>query len=104
MPQVGLAVYLHRRYGSKELVKCLHRLGFCASYHEANLFETSVLATPPPVIDDDAFVKYALDNADFNTRTLDGYKTFHCMGGILGILLRLLNIIKTLKFTSFTNI
>jgi len=34
------------------------------------------------VIDDDAFVQYPFDNADFNTRALDGYKTFHCMGGI----------------------
>lgn len=33
-------------------------------------------------IEPDAFVQFIYDNADFNTKTLDGLNTFHAMGGI----------------------
>ncbi|XP_034250959.1 uncharacterized protein LOC117651244 [Thrips palmi] len=80
--QVGLAVWLHRRYASRALVDVLHALGLCASYQEAVDYETSAVHHGRPAIEDSAFVQYVFDNADFNIRTLDGLGTFHAMGGV----------------------
>lgn len=32
---------------------------------------------------ENAFAQWVFDNADFNTRTLDGHGTFHAMGGVV---------------------
>ena len=38
-----------------------------------------------PAIHPDSLKQFVFDNADFNVRTLDGYGTFHSMGGIMCI-------------------
>ena len=81
-PQVALAVHMHRRYGSRSLIDMLHNLSVCSSYSEVTLYESSTIAAGELTITDTAFIHYVFDNADFNTRTLDGLGTFHSMGGI----------------------
>ena len=82
MVQVACAVYLHRRYGSRSLIDMLNNLGICSSYSEASLYESSIISAGEVTISDTAFTQYVFDNADFNSRTLDGLGTFHSMGGI----------------------
>ena len=36
-----------------------------------------------PAVQSNSFKQFVFDNADFNVRTLDGYGTFHGMGGIM---------------------
>lgn len=79
---VSVAIYLHRRHGSRQLVDLLAALGFCASYDEVKLFETSAMNHPPPKLPDESFFQYIFDNADHNMITLDGKDTFHALGGI----------------------
>lgn len=79
---LGVAVYVHRKFGSKLLVHILHKLGFSTGYNEAQLFEASCMKTTPPTILSDSFMQFVFDNADFDVHTIDGFHTFHCMGGI----------------------
>ena len=39
--QIGIAVQMHRLYGSKFLIDSLHKMGVCSSYNEAQNFERS---------------------------------------------------------------
>lgn len=80
--QVGLSVTLHRKFGSRKVIDICHALGFCASYHEAQLYEASALYQDSAVLSNDPFVQFVFDNADFNTATLTGAGTFHNLGGI----------------------
>lgn len=77
---VGVAVYVHRKFGSKLLVHILHKLGFSTGYNEAQLFEVSCMKSTPPTILSDSFMQFVFDNADFDVHTIDGFHTFHCMG------------------------
>lgn len=86
MVHVGLAVHLHRLYGSKNLIQALSCMGFCASYNEANLYVTSaLLGNNREIVEQNSFIQYVFDNADINIRTLNGLGTFHSMGGIRSI-------------------
>ena len=60
-------------------------MGLCASYGEARRYESSAMLDDQPTIHPDSFKEFVFDNADFNVRTLDGYGTFHSMGGIMCI-------------------
>lgn len=80
--QTGLALTLHRLFGSKYLIDLLSSLGLCASYHETNLYLSSLIAAGSPNIGAEAFTQFVFDNADVNVRTLDGLNTFHAMGGV----------------------
>lgn len=80
--QVGLAAMINKKYGSKELLKILSSLGFCATYEESLLFEASVLSHPQTLILNDSYFQFVFDNADHNVNTIDGKNTFHAMGGI----------------------
>lgn len=80
--QIGVGVFLHKKFGSKQLLNVLSNLGFSATYAESELFEMSAIMRPFLDIDTEAFSQFVFDNADFNTNTLDGLKTFHAMGGI----------------------
>lgn len=80
--QVGLAVHLNQKYGSKHLLNILSSLGVCASYMESTLFQVSALQHPQQSPLTDSFMQFVFDNADVNIRTLDGFNTFHSMGGI----------------------
>ncbi|XP_076040412.1 glutamate--cysteine ligase isoform X1 [Oratosquilla oratoria] len=80
--QIGLAVHLSQKYGSKHLLNVLSALGLCASYAEAALFQVSALQHPAKEPPNDSFAQFVFDNADVNISTIDGFNTFHSMGGI----------------------
>ena len=79
---LGIAVCIHRKYGSKDLIELLNNLGFSQSYWEVQWYEYSVMADQSDQQDPDGFLQHVFDNADFNIRTIDGHGTFHSMGGI----------------------
>lgn len=79
---LGLGLYLHRHFGTKHVIDIFSNLGFCASYTDVYVFETSSLLYPQPKVDRNSFSQFVFDNADFNINTIDGYNTFHTMGGI----------------------
>ena len=60
----------------------LSKLEMCATNSEAINFESSVAQNAPPSVNDEAYVQFVFDNADYNVKTLDGHGTFHAMGGI----------------------
>lgn len=78
----GLALFIHRKFGSKSLIQLLASLGFSGNYHEAQQLEMSLVYHPKAPALKDVFCQYVFDNADFNISTIDGWNTFPCMGGI----------------------
>ena len=84
--QLGLSVLLSQHYRSKFLIETLHALGYCSSYKEALRFERCAAALDgcelENMLNPDSTMKYAADNVDNLTRTLDGKNTFHGMGMI----------------------
>ena len=60
----------------------LSKVGLSASYYDAQQLELSTIHHPQEPIPSDTFCQYIFDNADFNVSTLDGWNTFHSMGGI----------------------
>ena len=81
--QVGLSVMLEHRYGHRDLVDMISKLGFCSSYTEASKYRKNAATTQGnDVIDEvsNTFVQYQADNIDHATNTLDGYGTIHVMG------------------------
>lgn len=60
----------------------LHSVGACSSYREATNYLNCAVNSPQPTVQPDAFVQFVFDNADVNTRTLNGFGTFHALGGI----------------------
>ena len=82
----GLAVLLHTRYGSRDLIRLLSSVGAVADYSETLAFETSAaLACARCEVQPDAFEQYIADNADHDVRTLDGHSTFHTMGMVKSV-------------------
>ena len=79
--QIGLAIHLSQKYGSKHL-NILSTLGLCAPYAEAALFQVSALLHPDSEPQSDLFTQFVYDHADVNICTIDGFNTFHSMGGI----------------------
>ena len=82
--QVGLAVHMHRTFGSANAVNVLHNLSFAASYKECKKYEVPVMLTAQPEVID-SFHQWIFDNADVNIRTLDGIGKWHGMGGALAV-------------------
>lgn len=80
--QVGIGVFFHRRFRSRHLINLLHSLGCSVSYSEICKYEASVTINTSSEVHDDGFVQFVFDNADHNTRTVDGHGTFHVMGGV----------------------
>ena len=81
--QLGFAVQLHHQFASKYLIDVLNSLGFCVSYTEVQMFESSAVVANRTNIENyqkDMFIQYVGDNVDHNLRTLDGHNTFHGMG------------------------
>lgn len=74
---------IRRKTGSKHVVNLLSQLGVSVSYYNVELYETSTIMNPPRLVINNAFVLFVFDNTDHNVRTLDGRKTFHCLGGIV---------------------
>lgn len=78
---LGVGSLLYRKYGSKQLINILSSLGFCCSYYDAQLLESSILACPNEPTYDRSYIQTVFDNTDHNTVTVDGTGTFHCMSG-----------------------
>ncbi|KAF4529941.1 hypothetical protein B566_EDAN016852 [Ephemera danica] len=81
---LGLGVYVHRLFGSRQVVDLLSALGCSVSYHEVQRFEASAVmrSEESKQLDGDALIQYVYDNADHNAATLDGSGSFHVLGGI----------------------
>ncbi|KAJ8686055.1 hypothetical protein QAD02_021848 [Eretmocerus hayati] len=79
---LGLSSVIHKQHASRKLIDNLSFIGICESYRETILFEASLVKDPESFKIEDAYIQFAFDNADENTQTLDGYGTFHVMGGI----------------------
>lgn len=79
---LGLAVYIHRRYASRELIDILSSMSFADDYREVQRFENALMSSVEPSYDLDGFTQFVFDNADFNVGTVTGHNTFHSMGGI----------------------
>ncbi|KAJ8671125.1 hypothetical protein QAD02_002384 [Eretmocerus hayati] len=82
--KVSLATgfYIYRKTGSKLVIDILNKLGVVTSYYSILLYEASVIMDPPKIIIGNIFVQFVFDNTDHNVATLDGFLTFHCLGGI----------------------
>lgn len=92
-----LAVQMHHKFGSRELIDDLSSLGHAASYGELRRFLTSVAEEdmkmgdtyiprgigPYSAADAQTIVDAAIDNFDQNEETLDGKSTTHCMAAVL---------------------
>ena len=76
-------MYIHRHLASRHLIDILSSMGVCASYSEARRYEASAMIDNQQTISEESFKQFVFDNADFNIRTLDGYGTFHSMGGVM---------------------
>lgn len=80
--QLATGIYLTRKFGSRLIIDVLNSLGFCASYTNISLYEASAVLNIDKKFHKNAYVQYVYDNADHNVCTLDGFNTFHSMGGI----------------------
>jgi len=83
--QLGIAIYLHRKYESRNLVSILSNLGVCSSYDEVLIFEKSTSLSPSQEVESNAFSQFIFDNTDFNCCTIDGLNTIHIMGGVQAV-------------------
>ena len=96
---LGLAIYLHHKYGSRKLINEMYVLGYVVSYTELRNFLTSAAKhigslslsnsgtyIPPDFVHKDnggALVIGVGDNWDHNEHTIDGKRTTHSMTSIL---------------------
>ena len=91
---LGLALYVHHEFGSKQLVQELHALGHSISYDEVRRFLTSAAVNQkaqevyiPTGLRDSGVNKVqidaAIDNFDQNEETLDGKSTTHAMAAVV---------------------
>lgn len=79
---LAIALYIHRRYASRELIDILSSISFADDYKEVQRFENGMLSGNEPSYGLSGFTQFIFDNADFNVATLTGHNTFHAMGGI----------------------
>ena len=79
---LSIAVYIHRRYGSRELIDILNSLSFSDDYHEIQRLNTALMQSGVTDYDLGNCTQFIFDNADFNVNTLTGHDTFHAMGGL----------------------
>ena len=78
---LSTAIYIHRRYASRELIDILNALGFSDDYREVRRFNSTFIENEPSY-NLTGFTQMVFDNADHNIATLTGHDTFHSMGGI----------------------
>lgn len=72
---------MHRHFGTKRVNDIYSNFGFCATYTDVYVFESSSLLYLQPKVNRNSFSQFVFDNADFNINTIDGYNTFYTMGG-----------------------
>ncbi len=77
---LGIAVYMHRKYASRELIDILSSMSFADDYKEVQRFEHALVSAGEPSYHLGSFTQFVLDNADFNVATVTGHNTFHSMG------------------------
>ena len=82
---LALAVYVHRKYGSRELVDILNSLGFSDDYKEVQRLNSAFVVSGESEYNLQSFTQFVFDNADFNVATLTGHDTCHAMGGIAAV-------------------
>ena len=73
---------LEHKYGHRQLVDMMNRLGFCSSYTEASRYRKNAASSQGVDILGDisnTFGQYQADNVDHASRTLDGSGTIHVM-------------------------
>lgn len=74
---------MEHKYGHRDLVDMMNRLGFCSSYTEASRYTKNAASSHGvDILGDisDTFVQYQADNIDHVSRTLDGSGKIHVMG------------------------
>lgn len=77
---------IHRKYATKGLIHCLSNIGLSESYYETTLYEASIVKNPDRIkVSNSAFVQFIYDNADYNTRTIDGKNSFHATGRVMEV-------------------
>ena len=79
---LGVSIYIHRRYASRELIDLHSSLSFADDYKEVQRFEQCLLSDGNISYNFSGFTQFIFNNADFNVSTLTGKNTFHSMGGI----------------------
>ena len=89
-----LGIQMHHHFGSRFLIDSLNKHGFCVSYSEVLKYERCAVVhqgTKIPGVSESSsaepthFMHHVADNADHNSRTLDGRNTFHGMGIICSV-------------------
>lgn len=78
---VAVGVPWRRKYGSKELVQMCHAMGFSCCYNEVRNYKISAAMQREVNLQENTFIQFVHDNADWNLETLDGKGTFHSLGG-----------------------
>ena len=66
---LSLAMYIHKRHESRELIDMLSSLGFSESYEEVNRLIKCILSTPSyynrtSAVSPSTFIQFVFDNAD----------------------------------------
>ena len=85
---IGLAVQMHRMFGSRFLIDSLSHHGFSSSYADVQKFEQNSAVfhgVDLPNVPENTSTQFVADNVDHNVATLDGKKTIHGMGIIAAI-------------------
>lgn len=83
--QLGLALQMHDKFGSRELVETLYHMGFCLSYTEVQHFERNAALVCGTEIEKSQLsashsINYSADNADSESITQSGRFQYHGMG------------------------
>ncbi|CAG9760299.1 unnamed protein product [Ceutorhynchus assimilis] len=80
---LGIGVYVHREFGSRQIVDFLNNWGFSVTYNETYRYQNCIIKdNVETVASENSLVQYCFDNADFNIENLTGHGTFHSFGGI----------------------
>ncbi|KAJ8666636.1 hypothetical protein QAD02_008298 [Eretmocerus hayati] len=78
---LGISTTLHRKMASKGVIQYLSSIGLSATYRETMTFENSIAINAEHFeISGEILLQLIVDNADKNTRTLDGRDAFHKLG------------------------
>lgn len=86
----GLSSDFHNHFQSRYAVDLLYKAGFGTSYSNVQNYERSAAVCKGTTLEDGTVsenhcIQYIGDNADYNSRTLDGHNTLHAMGIIATI-------------------
>ncbi|KAG5869427.1 hypothetical protein JTB14_003119 [Gonioctena quinquepunctata] len=74
--------FIYKKFRYRKLLDVLSLLGSCSTYVGAVRFEISSTLKTESELCAEGFIQFIYDNANFNTQTIDGYNTFHVMGGM----------------------